>query len=190
MVDCLDDKDSLTYNFLKEKEKLNEKRKQIAQDVINNINSKWIKPTTEKYFAAKIKNKFEENIELNKILKDNVTNCEVCAIGAIFVAALDRHDKLKFKQADLAYKGVKLNTLVSDDPDWMFKYLRRWFSKKQLRLMEYAFEGSLFDDWNYKPNELKATKAFYIKHRSAKSRAIAIMENVIANDGKFIPPES
>lgn len=79
----------------------------------------------------------EAQKELDKLLKEFLPppeNCRVCAIGAVFVAALDVHNKLKLEDMESV---VNDGTLEDGD---MLEYLSTWFSYVEMRDMESVFE--------------------------------------------------
>ena len=120
--------------------------------------------------------------------------CSVCALGSVFVSALDRNNTLKL--SDKKYLG---NSTL------MVEYLGEWFTPKQLRLMEMAFEGSdqsrgrMFTSVKrgYRtttPIGKKAVSFFYkygkdTRYGDTRSERLmrAIMNNVIRNNGTFKP---
>lgn len=137
--------------------------------------------------------------------------CGVCAIGALFVAKVDRVDALRFSEM-----GGRLN-----DDGRMRTYLDE-FDPVQLVLMELAFEGgwileqltggrvdisdvwdtcgvcegpddcSLCDDCELLP-EFQSALRFHEDYEAGdidgriERRLRAIMQNVIANGGEFRP---
>lgn len=110
--------------------------------------------------------------------------CEVCGIGSLFVSAVTL--KNKFKVSDLSYgryvdiKDGDLNNHTLRD------YLRRWFNENQLQLIETAFEQS----WGYAVGVSGQDSAvdFGVKYTNAKKRLLAILNNMLENNGKFVPP--
>lgn len=104
--------------------------------------------------------------------------CKVCAIGSAFVAAVDRANECTVSQM----RGT-------NDDFYMRRYLRKWFSTKQLGLIESAFER----DTNFAArrrvlaSERAAAVDFGRRIQSDRERLIAIWQNVIDNDGEFRP---
>lgn len=139
--------------------------------------------------------------------------CEVCAIGALFVAKVDRVDDLPFSRMH--------GTLNSDEA--MRDYLETDFPPLQLALLELAFEGAwileqlgetdpdvtardIWDTCEYHDDSYACLKceacelrppfaaalAFYRRYigrdgEPAERRLRAIMANIIENGGDFRP---
>ncbi len=171
-----------------------EMRVEIAQDVLKALKTKRINASHNGYMTADDEKLAdlasaweEEDLEaLMKLSQEEYSPpkaCDVCAIGAVFVAAVDRHDALKLSEV---YK----NSIDGDiGDDLMLPYLNKWFEDSQLRLMEYAFENE-FHGTNYDgPDDdvCKAAEAFYEFYDEPGDRVTAIMNNIIENKGTFIP---
>ena len=145
------------------------------------------------------------------LLKGQVS-CNVCAIGGVFMCAVERMDKIQLNELERGRSR-------------MVDYLDGMFSAEQLDLMEIAFEGSLehAQSERYKPSvfdeergyarrsfeyasaeasaEVGAARDFYFDHAgdeedpdepednetAAAARMRAIMKNIIANGGEFKP---
>lgn len=122
--------------------------------------------------------------------------CKVCVDGALFVAALDRHDDLKLRD---------LEGPSSVDQEDMIPYLDRWFTTFQTRLMELAFEGTWHGTeeaesttgYGKNGDELfgaaRTWNSYYTYYANdgegfgAEELMVKIMENVITNRGTFRP---
>ena len=105
--------------------------------------------------------------------------CEVCALGACFLSVVALTNKYDF--------GLSDNIDLSGED--VFKRLKSVFSLKQLYLIENAFElGQGFSAqrsrWH---TDYLAAISFGKKYDRPKSRLRAIMKNIIANEGVFIP---
>lgn len=136
--------------------------------------------------------------------------CEVCALGALFAADVDRAN------------GIKVNDLPgydTNDPVVMRRYLteKSTFSDDQLRLIELAFEGRSFIEqyedslheegdlhwdpyegkvvWDEYANRTTAEPAAYLTAAitftqgtyDAEERMRMIMLNIISHGGEFRP---
>lgn len=151
-----------------------EKRVQIAKDVLKQVAAKKFRPTEGEYLDSVYLDLDDAFVDAQKALIA-VPSCDVCAIGSVFCAVAMRADKV-----ELYYGSM-------DGPE-MVAYLRPYFSEEQLRLMECAFEGALMDTWCFIPEEeTDRAEKMYKKYRSVTARLVAVMENVIANDGTFKP---
>ena len=105
--------------------------------------------------------------------------CEVCAIGAAFVASVRRFDRLKIRD-------------FYADPDRYdyTRYLGQFFSQAQLDLMEIAFEGTHIGVANVPEREFLRAQSFYLHYATperAPERLEAIFRNIVKNDGTFKP---
>lgn len=110
---------------------------------------------------------------------NGITKCKVCALGSIFVSAA-RMYKIMLS-GSLETEEVFDNLATSP--------LKRYFSVKQLELIEYAFEGG---DGVYIPgnfNDELDGLAFFLAHRTPTDRLEAIMRNIVKNNGTFIPSQ-
>lgn len=139
-----------------------QKRMQIANDVLEQLRIKRLKAktgvwlNTEKFLTKK---EVEKNVELQDLLKKQ-KSCDACAIGGMFMCAVELADKLKTSELLCGFKSGKdlpkeyktLNGHAEDSNDVevpdpgiemfdAFSYLEKFFSKDQLRLIELAFEA-------------------------------------------------
>lgn len=176
---------------------LKAQRAEILADVIKQIDLKFLNPTHEIYAQFKLKKAEEDdynndfygasyvwlddikysdlkNEQVNKFLHEKVESCEACAIGGLFLSAVDIHDKLKIKS-------------LTDDNS-MVKYLKEWFNNSELRLMEFAFEGVEFS--NFTISKVEEVDDF--RHELARKYPHYfqcppefILKEIIANTLKF-----
>ncbi len=91
--------------------------------------------------------------------------CRVCALGALFVGAVDLYNKCQLQE----FGGY--GNIVNK--------LRDFFSDKQLYLIEGCFEGH----WD----EKFVCRGFHNKYPEDAQRMKAIMRNIIRNEGNFVP---
>lgn len=149
----------------------------LKEGVFDVISNQYIK------FGSQISNReIRENVTLKYLLKKNT--CKVCALGA-FLAAKALCDN------NICVNDLELNHYE----DSVF---RRWqinshlleiFPQDQIDMIELAYEGH-----QYNRNDLPAllyqfALKFYADHvdKSPRDRMIAIMENIIKNNGTFKP---
>ena len=104
-----------------------------------------------------------EDTQICDILKPNISSCEVCGIGGLFVGALMKFDGLRAVEAPILSFTA------------MCDHLLKYFSEAQLKLVEDAFEG-----WN-------KLQEYYSQYPKDKQRLAAIMKNIIRNKGTFKP---
>lgn len=152
-----------------------QKRVRIAQDVIAQLNTRLV---AKHLTWARLKGLHEAkpDAEVCAITRKQ-KKCEVCGLGALFVAAVERADKLKISELD----GTGLSDGVNETD--VFDYLGRFFDQKQLQAIESAFEGGegyCDDDGgaDFLPLDIGI---------SPSTRMRLIMENIVANKGRFKP---
>lgn len=105
---------------------------------------------------------------------ESMPACEVCARGAMFLASVGRLNRCEWEEVD-GDPGVRF--LVQD------RTVEEW--GKQAYLIEDAFEGWSDDD--VEDAISNRAMAFFDEYDDPAARLLAIMQNVIANDGEFIP---
>lgn len=164
----------------KEMSKL-EKRVAIAMDVKESLRAKKYIASAGTYVDfIKTGSDFSCGITLENMLKDDV-KCEVCAIGSMFLSHVK---KSKSKQE-----------IVTDD-DEMCEIMDDIYTEKELRILEFFFEGSdianTFTDnhgdikncYTQLSKNVEAFSDFYGDNDDG--RLTAIMDNIIKNKGRFI----
>ena len=158
----------------------------IAKDVIALIAAKKIRVKKGTYgrFARQILHKHEGE-SVQKVLQEATKPiCNVCAMGAMFCAFIDKENEVKVKDYDLDYEAEFGNEYA------ITQKLAPYFSENQLRLIEAAFEGVVIRDLLTDDYDIyeRAAIQFFNRYKNPEARLVAIMENVIANKGKFNPP--
>jgi hypothetical protein len=183
-----------------------QQRVRIAKDVIEWIEAEKFRPTNGTYInnlqasARDLRRRDSEKLgerQARDVVRDAKKDyCQVCAIGAAFMCALDRADKLKMKDAGFSLGG--LGGLYFDD-DTMRDYLGRWFSKVQLMAIEHAFEQSAIGGLRPVTDEEMALSQAAIAfgqhargdevEKVVVSRVVllAIMKNIVRGRGTFRP---
>lgn len=164
----------------------------IAKDVIMTIKAKKIKISQGSYvtndeLSEEIGN-YEKPVELQKLLAKVDEPCEVCAKGAMFICDIMRRNDFK----------VSDNTNIEDERI-ISKRLSQYFPQQQLDLIECAFEEGVQqdytktlsirnDDGNWIYSEIaKEAMEFGERYKRSEDRLIAIMKNIIKNNGTFKP---
>ena len=170
----------------------------IAKDVVKHVDSKHLLATRGSYISVQnahedIQGSFQD-IAVSLCLPGNATVCSVCAIGAATMAAVGLFD-------DGIYLEGAWNTSRADQPDYhlneymidsnpMFDVLGKWFTPEQLCLIECAFEadedGGSTEQVEY---DLRYEAAQYRNREeySAEEALRDIFQNIVDNDGLFIP---
>ena len=111
------------------------------------------------------------------------TRCKVCAIGAACVSAVGLYN-----DAPLLEKYY--TDIVPPPSDDMRTILARWFTRKQLDLIECAYEvSSSYDEGgsSYRARDKAQVFGRQYDDDHHRERLEAIMQNVIDNKGTFRP---
>ncbi len=168
----------------------------IAKDVIAQVGRRKLRPAEGHYLA--IQDHFLRDVvtEISgRQFQDVVLGareCRVCALGALFTTAVMVRDQWTIRQVG-AYRSYIGDADIAVDRDHMVAYLKPWFSARQLALIESAFEMRLMDGGlkdRIPEEDFVAAIVFGRAHRSNRSRMMAIMRNIIENDGTFRPAPS
>jgi hypothetical protein len=127
-------------------------------------------------------------------LDNTLQQCSCCALGGMFMSCTLYNNNTTVE--DLSYAGADIGDVILDEGDKSIPNgLNKFFSLVQLRLIEQTFEGdqgainSGMDDGTgeiidkFSPR----AEAFYTKYKKPKDRLIAIMQNIINNNGTFKP---
>ena len=166
-----------------------EKRVVIAHDCIIRIHAEQFKPCRNKFFANLEDFKSYDDDSNTKSIKETINNseivptCEVCAKGGLFLSIIGRVNNFTFGEV------WGDNDIDSDE----HAELLNFFSARQLALIELAFEGEQYIDYDEDgepidfstKKENKAIK-FYDSYEKSNNRLIAICENIINNNGEFV----
>jgi hypothetical protein len=147
------------------------KRVTIAKDVIAWLDLKKLIPTAGTYL---------ETVATTKV---NGYSCNACAVGAMFACQVERTPKLTLEVADYSEYHVDDAAEVATRNycnAGMRETLGKFFSREQLGLIESAFECMAFDD-------AEAAEKFGRRYHTEARRMRAIMENIVANGGEFVP---
>jgi hypothetical protein len=169
-----------------------EARVLIAKDALKLIRAGTLIPQSGTYVSLAIPGDIPDDTQVHVFLEDALPDgCYVCALGAVLIATTRRFDMLTvraFKEFDGPNESTSFDRIPLAD------YLEKFFSKKQLDLIEVAFEGSTHVygvDMGYlTEEELKAVVLFRTDHDVAYSRPclMAILQNIIDNNGTFVVP--
>lgn len=151
-----------------------EKRVALAKDVIASLIAKKYVAETSTYLA--VGNEEHYTNKMLDVVKNGKVKCTVCAIGSLFVSRLKTSDTLKLTSSDHV----------------MIKSLAGIFTEKELRILEFLFEGrnmgednisDIYDDgYEFYTNFFNRS----IRDNGDKKRLKAIMQNIINNNGNFI----
>ena len=175
-----------------------QKRVLIAKDVIAQVKAKKYVPKRGTWQQVVMKgfdyrddhdDKANERSLQLALIGDEVGTCECCALGSMFLSCTLFNNKVTVEQAnDTNTGGVIHNRLKHENG------LNRFFTNKQLVLIEIAFElgyGAFRDEIPYKFGvsatlENKAIN-FGFRYDNEDARLLAIMRNIVKNNGEFKP---
>lgn len=168
-----------------------EKRVAIARDVLAGMKADILIAKSGTYLDdVKFREKVRWDMPLKvedqaKPLMDAVESCNVCGIGSMFVSTVMRFNKLTIgdivgadtNPADDDENQISAKEFVDEASGGgvMYEYLEQFFPAEDLRKVEEAFEGGSFcavEDHPYPSDDI---------------RLRLIMENIVANEGRFRP---
>jgi len=194
-----------------------QKRVLIAKDVIAQVKAKRFIATAGRW--AILRDKRGKNIALSftetpvandaqvqsLFLSGAVATCECCALGGIMLSCTLYNSNQTVKDFS-AVAGIGARVARGDK---FSNGLHRFFSQKQLALIECAFEGGKgefgiairFDYLNFSDpivivadllktvprDTLKRAVGYMTQYPAADKRILAIMQNIIKNKGTFKP---
>lgn len=142
-------------------------RVQVAKDVLKWLEIGKIRPASTYFrFHDFINVPGKRKIDLS--VATSQVRCDVCGIGAIFLAVVERNDKFKFQN------HVERHQMVS--------YLEPWFDARQLDLIEAFFELGAAVPYGH-PILYRRGGGEHMK----RERLTRIMLNIISNKGEFNP---
>ena len=178
-----------------------EKRVSIAKDVLFQLETNSVVPTSGNFVELFLEFQFGSDISEGKFFSELVADsneCRVCALGALMISQLNVNGDVSMSELD----GSPIcNNRFGITPFNGFKfgdYIKKYFDESQLQLIEIAYElgNGLFtegdilcgvEDEIYSVYiESKAVK-FGKRYKNLKNRMKAIMNNIIENNGEFAP---
>jgi hypothetical protein len=162
------------------------KRVIIAKDVLEWLGEGKLLPTQGTYLSSFLRDKdgqllYEDGRVVNgRVLDDRVDGgkCTACALGAVFACTVERKG------------GMPNFWRMGWCPYFMHQELAPYFDRDQLTLIEAAFEknGGFHEADHEADHEAgEAAESFGRRFDTASSRMAAIMKNIIANGGTFVP---
>lgn len=162
-----------------------QKRVVLAKDILKYIKVKVITPNAGYYIdISKTKTPSDKQVQENF---HKVKNCVVCEMGALLLAIVKYRNQATFSD---------LNNIRVNCHDPMWDKLKGIFSAQQMYEMECCFEGTSgwasarvgirFGAINY---DKRIYSLYLKKFPTDKTRMIAIMKNIIRNNGVFKPKQ-
>lgn len=168
------------------------KRVWLARDVLAQLAAKKYDACRRVYVDVQFTHEHAWNHvrdeQLHETLERDGVRCLVCALGGLLCSLARVEDRLSTRQVCEA-RGRDLREIL--------ERLEGLFEPKQLTLMEAFFEGAdegYYGDRILEENldsddsdDVRPHKDFAGRYKSSEDRLRAIMENVIANNGEFVP---
>lgn len=181
---------TLTLNQNKKKTR-KERRIEILKDALARLRYRDFKFSNGYLvgsYLGHIKELFS-GTQLQKQTKQLEKNCQVCALGGLFISSVDKFNNLKVDECDIE------NSYIDDSVFWIDRdvvenKLLKYFSQLQLDMIESAFETRYLhlreitthqEDLCYKAID------FGRRYSTPKERMRAILKNALKNDGIFKP---
>ncbi len=170
------------------------KRVMIARDVIAQLNANRFIASPGEWARFDGLEKSKENTELCDLLAKN-RKCEVCGVGALFVSAVEHANRISVADVKSDLDSYDLDYNEGIEQSTAFEYLEQYFDKEQLDLIEQAFEQGKGVTYTNSDDGLAARRfcdheddqiGEYLDDRP-HLRMRLIMENIIANNGTFVP---
>lgn len=147
----------------------------IARDVLALLEKKKVLACAGTYFSPN--RDHGKEMALQPILEQKTYRCNVCALGAMFVALVVRVNDATVGDAT-----------GWDNDDTMRKKLAPYIGLRQIRLIEAAFESEAgYASSSVISAEAERAEAFGAGFRSSRPRLEAICKNMLANGGEFKP---
>ena len=164
----------------------------IAEDVIAQIKSNKYKPTQGSWVEVASGEPYEDWLYYNaqdckvdvRDYTKNIKKCHVCALGSLFVSAVNKYNNVYGTYDSLSFEQVFHTIAIGKKTSPLLRY----FSISQLQLIEFTFENGMGYNYNL-GDEVVERKAleFYKQYPNMKDLLLAIMKNIIKNKGTFKP---
>ena len=146
---------------------------------------------THKYYDPAISLTRQRNLQIDSVLDKQ--QCQACALGTLFISRARIFNKIKI--CDIP--NLQFGQISYDDRNSISALniqLQQYFDARQLSLIEACFEGETVGvaGGALRSDELvqKISARYITKYKTAESRLIAILKNIISNDGLFIPEKN
>ena len=127
-------------------------------------------------------------------LENKIQQCSCCALGGMFMSCTLYNNNTTVD--NLSYAGEDISEmLLEETSEKLSNGLNKFFSVEQLKLIEQTFEGDngavlsgMDDDTGEIVDKFTPrAEAFYTKYKKPKDRLVAIMQNIVKNNGTFKP---
>ena len=154
-----------------------QKRVMIAQDVIARVEAENLIAKTGT--LVEIGDFDDDSLPLKEAINSQEASCSVCAKGSLLCAFVGRVNKFTIDD-------ITEDCILSIDGK-VHRKLKELFTPVQLDLMEIAFEGKSYLMIAQEDRSIIGALNFYGKYDFQKERLLAIMQNLILNQGTFKP---
>ena len=172
----------------------NQQRVMIAQDVLDQIKAKRYVAESGTWVDAYYNDDdIKKTDSVQKLFAEHkIESCRVCALGGLFMSCTNLNNNVSVKTLE-NITGVtdcqNLGQRISNNKK-LPNGLNRIFSKEQLILIETYFEANSGWFIDRSTSDTTSPDDFYDAYPDAYDRLVEIMENIIKNDGTFIPSKS
>ena len=166
----------------------------IAKDVIAQIKNgnfkaaggTWVRPMTARHLGN-LSVEFGADASLRElVLTDKLGKCDCCALGAMFMSCTLYNNKTTAEDFEQEVNDGAFDFLVEDKGS-ISNGLNTFFSPAQLRLIEMYFERG-YGAWSPRSDaETARVELWYETYSTDRSRLLAIMQNIVDNNGTFKP---
>jgi hypothetical protein len=149
----------------------------VARDVIKQVETERFLARNEGYLHIGGEDIMRPSGISTQGFCKKLKNCTVCAKGALFVSSIAKYNNYEVKKTVSSSKFIRSKTRE----DW---------GRYQADLIECAYEQStaFIKSCNLsQEDEVSRAVSFGKKYDKAPSRLIAIMNNIIRNNGTFKP---
>lgn len=176
------------------------KRARVARDVLQRLDAREIRAGAG-YGYISVENPVTGNDDLQGAL-ENKASCQACALGCMFMADVMSRDRMSVAKAmgeEESADLISARHTVHFDPSVIRERLRPFFGKRQLALIESAYEGrdmsnanEVWPKWD-DPFRDEIDRAVEFNNRRdgvdfhPEKRLRRIMENIVAHRGNFVP---
>lgn len=151
--------------------------------VVNDIQGSTFITDSELKKAEKVCNSISIQPLLEKFFKNKNNSCRVCARGALLLSTI--HKENKFNLTELVHtedNGGSYDPRGKGDIK-----LKTLFSEKQICMMETAFEGDNLNEDYLEYDISNKCILFGEMFKDDNKRLLAIFNNVVKNNGLFVP---
>lgn len=169
---------------------IDQQRIKVLKDVISYLKSGKIIATKGKYLRLiGYRKTIQDDDQVHELIEQSV--CRACGIGGLFMATVMLKNELKVSELNSPYGERAAREFKHGVDDYgMRRYMSSLFDEDQLALIEATFEeDDAFGPGYYDDNRRDIAVAFGKTFRTNKARFLAICENMLAHNGKFVPED-